>query len=152
MRSANFFAWECGFNAIFTAELVTRIAVARDKTATVTDPCTIFDAFAVAPFWTSVVTGAHDMDYLRSLRILRLLKLARHYEGTIILHRTLKLSAPALAVPVFFLLLAVTVFSSFIFYAEFYADETTDSTKLKSDFDSIPSAIWFMVVTMTTVG
>lgn len=167
METVDFFLFECVFNIIFTAELATRIAVARSKTTTLSDPFTMFDFLAVAPFWLSLAIGeqGRSMDFLRSLRILRLLKLARHYEGTIILHRTLQLSGSALSVPFFFLFLAVLVFSSFIFYVELSAGRSGgggggggDSSsgqghrKDRSDFDSIPSAIWFMVVTMTTVG
>src|SRR2546421_4334978 len=74
----------------------------------------------------------------------RIFKLSRHSKGLQILGMTLKASMRELALLIFFLVIGVVLFSSAIYYAE--ADFE------RSYFKSIPSAFWWAVVTMTTVG
>lgn len=63
-----------------------------------------------------------------------------------VLAKSLYNSIDALLVPLFFLLILVAVMGSIIFYAE--------SLELGEDsaFESVPTAMWFMIVTITTVG
>ena len=106
------------------------------------------------PFWVELSFASPSSNsstsgpgsLLKALRMFRLLKLSRQYDGSIVIYKALKLSLAALGVPFFFLTVAVIVFSSIIYYLEalFHVGPPT--------FRSIPHAIWFMLVTMTTVG
>ncbi|ODM95667.1 Potassium voltage-gated channel protein Shaker [Orchesella cincta] len=81
---------------------------------------------------------------IRLVRVFRILKLSRHNRGLKILGKTLKASFRELGLLVFFLFIGVIVFSSLIYFAETYAEN--------SHFTSIPAGFWFSVVTMTTLG
>jgi hypothetical protein len=80
--------------------------------------------------------------------MLRLLKLSRQYEGSIILFQAIERSKAALGVPFFFLGVAVIIFAAFVYYLE----KANSTLEAGPAFTSIPHAIWFVTVTMTTVG
>ena len=123
---------------------------------------------AVVPFWIERVisissgNGVHGggggsgmVTVMKALRMLRLLKLSRQYDGSIVIYRALRVSLAALGVPFYFLAVAVVVFASFLFYLEQQGARMNGDCQAGNcgaAFHSIPHAIWFMLVTMTTVG
>ena len=123
-----------------------------------------FDVAAVAPFWIVLIAGSGtDSDsnsaitLLKALRMLRLLKLSRQYDGSLVIYRALKISLSALGVPFYFLAVAVTLFATLLYYLEETAASMSgacgeQNPNFEPAFRSIPHAIWFMLVTMTTVG
>ena len=137
---------------VFTAEIVARFAITNSARTLIRDPYMWFDILAVLPCWliptASLIPGGTalcgGLSHLKSLRMFRLLKLARKYEGSIVIVRAMKLSLPALTVAIFFLMISVTVFATFLFF--------TESLNREGAYRSIPHAMWFMMVTMTTVG
>ena len=143
-----FVAWELVFNIIFLVEFIVRVAVGENLA---TDVFLYFDFIAVLPFMLEKVGYKNSPPVLKAVRVVRLLKIARQYDASIIIVRTIKVSLAALLVPFFFLMVAVIVFASFLFYLELKAGESEDGGG-HAAFQSIPHAIWFMLVTMTTVG
>ena len=111
---------------VFTAEIVARFAITNSARTLIRDPYMWFDILAVLPCWliptASLIPGGTalcgGLSHLKSLRMFRLLKLARKYEGSIVIVRAMKLSLPALTVAIFFLMISVTVFATFLFFTE----------------------------------
>ena len=81
-------------------------------------------------------------------------QITRQYDGSIVIMRALRVSALALGVPFFFLSVAVIIFASFLYYLEYEAAGCGEDHihGCHAAFHSIPHAMWFMLVTMTTVG
>ena len=84
----------------------------------------------------------------RVLRIVRMLKLLRHYRDADILIKAIHLSFEALLVPLFFLFLGAIFFGAAVFYFESIelqpnGDEDNVGT---AAFPDVGTGIWFMIV------
>jgi len=91
------------------------------------------------------------LEFISIVRILRLFKLTHHSPGLKILIQTFRASADELGLLVFFLVIGLVVFASFVYHAERlqqFSVSPADSTS----FTSIPLGLWWSIVTMTTVG
>ena len=111
----------------------------------------LIDLVSILPFdVVGLVTSSDVISSLKLVRVVRLLKIARQYDASIIIVRTIKVSLAALLVPFFTMMVAIIIFASVLFYLELEAGGGTDGGD--SAFHSIPHAIWFMLVTTTTVG
>lgn len=140
---------------IFTIEFFARIwstversdeAMARPWQARlfhVVKPLSIADLLAILPFYLSGFISA-DLRMLRALRLLRVLKLSRYSTSIAVLLDALRSEARAIAAAVFVLSLLLLVAASFVFLAEHHAQPVA--------FATIPDALWWTVITMTTVG
>merc|ERR1719379_2307952 len=110
------------------------------------------DIFAVVPFYVLPGIDAGDNAAIELLvllvPILRLLKITRHSSGWRLLIISIQESIPQLMVP-FFLLLLMVVFSSCVI---FWIEKHTASLDDGAAFESIPHAMWFAIVTVSTVG
>lgn len=136
--------------AYFTFEILIRFICAPQKCAFIKDFLNIIDLVSVLPFYITqifTISGNVSIYFLRAVRLVRVFrvfKLSRHSNEMKILGIAVKDSGRELGVLLFFILLAVLLFSSAIYYAE----DGAEDTKLTS----IPGAFWWSVVTMTTVG
>jgi hypothetical protein len=130
-------------------------------------PLNVVDLAAIAPFYialagVSMQNGTAIVRVVRLARVIRLLRLTKGMEGISVLSATMANSAEALSFLTFFLLLAVILFGSIVFFCEegvYDADTglwmrpTIDGTGTESSpFLSIPHSLWYTLVTMTTVG
>lgn len=138
----------------FTIELVLRFVSCPCKLTFMRSFLNIIDFIAIAPFfvslsWPSDGKPNSSMSFavlrvLRLVRVFRIFKLSRHSVGLQILGKTFRASVQEFCLLVFFLAIALVIFSSGVYIAE----QNEQDTK----FTSIPASFWFVLVTMTTVG
>ena len=93
---------ELGFNSVFSIEMMMRLCAASTWENVLKGAYFVFDCAAVIPFWVEVVTkvvspgagGARAglVQMLKALRMLRLLKLPRQYDGSIVIYRAMRVS------------------------------------------------------------
>ncbi len=150
-----FFTFELLSVAVFSVEYVLRVWVSVDSPAFqglppwrarlryMRTPLALVDFLAVAPFYLSFLVPV-DMRYLRLFRLLRLLKLSHHMQGLDIFGHVLRSEAKTLAAAIFTMLILVFIAASMMFSVEHQAQPEA--------FGSVFQAIWWAVVTMTTVG
>lgn len=109
-------------------------------------PAAIVDLLAVLPYFLVPMAQANTMvlRLLRIFRLVRVLKIGRYHTSMSLLVRVLKLRREELTVSLG-LVLALVVIASTVMYA-------VEHDAQPKAFPSIPAAIWWGVVTMTTVG
>ena len=150
-----FAAFEMASVAIFTAEYLTRIWSAVEMPAGryrhpvlgrlryMITPMAVIDLVAIGPFYLGVLLGI-DLRFLRVLRLLRLLKLTRYSGAWDTLAAVIIGQKRTLAVAAFLMLIMLMLSASVMYLVEHDAQPVA--------FADIPSAIWWALVTLTTVG
>lgn len=106
-------------------------------------PLAIIDLLAILPFYLSVLIGA-DLLFLRALRLLRIFKLTRYSNSWRMLQRVSIAEARPIGAALFVLGILVVVAACLTYLVEHEAQPEA--------FGSIPQAIWWAIITMTTVG
>ena len=137
----------------FLTEFILRLLLAPIKCKFLSLPITIFEILALLPdiiefafrFFRPEqqrqISRVDIMAFLRLLRVFRILRLIRHFPGLWILFYTLQASVKELLLLLLFLCVGMLFFASLIYYVDD-----------RSRFTSIPTACWWAVITMTTVG
>ena len=116
------FVIDLAVDGIFTVELLLRIWATGCYGGM--DPFMFIDLLAISPFIVTLfqlgIEGkvATEKSPLHVLKLVRLLKLARHYEGARVLWGALKLSFEALLVPLYFLLCMILLFAALLYIVE----------------------------------
>jgi hypothetical protein len=140
----------------------------------VSDPSNVIDILAILPWYLEkMMSVSANLTFLRMVRLVRVLRVLRInsiQDAVDTLGKTLVMSSASLYVLCFYIVLGVIISSSLIYFTECgtwtpnvdgeYADEihgvyirkTWDDQPDRSPFTSIPKAIWFVIVTVTTVG
>eukprot|EP01059_Diplonema_ambulator_P023421 TRINITY_DN3890_c0_g4_i1.p1 TRINITY_DN3890_c0_g4~~TRINITY_DN3890_c0_g4_i1.p1 ORF type:complete len:718 (+),score=141.76 TRINITY_DN3890_c0_g4_i1:61-2154(+) len=139
---------------------------------------TYVDFLSIVPYYlTLIIQGQHKISALASVRLLRLLRLLRItrilrlgrsgiYGRAPELGSALQKSVMSLLFLVMLITISATIASSFMFYAEldqatfdpitdrWYRDADSDYTDAGQllQMQSIPEALWWGIVTLTTVG
>ncbi|XP_017334296.2 potassium voltage-gated channel subfamily G member 4 [Ictalurus punctatus] len=146
----------------FTLELTLRFLQARNKLEFARGPLNIIDAVAILPYYISLLVDERDLrlrdhtnvggGYLdklglilrlmRALRILYVMRLARHSLGLQTLGLTVQRSMHDFGLLLLFVCVAVTLFSPIIHLAE----------SERHGFSSVPACYWWAIISMTTVG
>ena len=106
-------------------------------------PLALIDLIVIAPFYLSFLFSI-DLRMLRVLRLLRVIKLTRYSSSMSMLLTVLKDEARAIGAAMFVLMLLVIITASLTYLFEHQAQPGA--------FSSIPAAMWWAVITMTTVG
>ena len=150
-----FTAIEIGAMSLFTVEYLLRWWIAPEREATgaaepwrsrlhyAVSPYGLIDLLAILPFYIDLFVPGNP-DWLRVLRLLRLLKMARYAPGLSLFVAVIRNeSRPLLAA---FLVMAVLLVgeSGVMFILEREAQPKA--------FASVPHTMWWAIVTMATVG
>lgn len=130
--------------AIFSAEYLYRIAVAKEKLKYVFSFYGMIDLLAILPFYLSLAVDFRSLRVLRLLRLARLFKLSRYNSAFDRLRRALVESKHELIISTALLAIAIYLSAFGIYYFEH--EEQPD--KFRSIFD----AMWWSLATVTTVG
>jgi voltage-gated potassium channel len=137
---------EWTFTILFTIEYVLRLLAVERPWRYARSFFGIVDLLAIVPTYLSVlVPGAHSLlviRMLRLLRIFRIFKLGRYVGEAETLARALRASRPKILVFLCSVLAIVVIVGSVMYLVE--GEE--------HGFTSIPVAIYWAVVTLTTVG
>mgnify|MGYP001818503783 FL=1 len=153
--SSYFFSFEIFSVIVFTFEYLGRIWSCVDnetygntsplkaRIRYLFSPLAIIDLLAILPFYLSFFI-AIDMRYLRMLRMLRLLKLSHYFKGLDIFITVISKEIVTIATVILTVLIMVILSASLMYTIEHSAQPEA--------FKDIPHAIWWAVVTMTTVG
>lgn len=106
-------------------------------------PLSLIDVAAVIPLYLSIfdVVSAQS---LIALRLLRLLQLVRFFAPLVVLWRVIRSEAPAMMGAIFIVLVLIVISASGMYLVE--------RTAQPDAFGSIPAAMWWASVTLTTVG
>ncbi|OBS58732.1 hypothetical protein A6R68_10166 [Neotoma lepida] len=141
-----------------------RFAQARNKCQFFRGPLNVIDILAISPYYVSLVVSEESPEagerlsgssylekvglvlrVLRALRILYVMRLARHSLGLQTLGLTVRRCAREFGLLLLFLGVAVTLFSPLVYVAE------NESGRVL-EFTSIPASYWWAIISMTTVG
>lgn len=154
--------------AWFSFEFLLRSIQAESKCAFLKTPLNIIDILAILPFYISLIVdmaspktsnkpggGGVGNKYLervglvlrtlRALRILYVMRLARHSLGLQTLGLTVRRCTREFGLLLLFLCVAMALFSPLVYLAE-------NEMGAKHEFTSVPSSYWWAVISMTTVG
>ncbi|MDX1479245.1 MAG: ion transporter [Saprospiraceae bacterium] len=135
------------FTIIFTIEYLLRIYSSPHPIRYMTSFFGIIDLITVLPTYIAIfVPQAHTFLILRVLRVFRvfrLLKLVKMMQAGQAIQTALQASKAKIAVFLVFVILLVTLLGSVLYIVEAGQD---------SGFTSIPNAIYWAIITLTTVG
>ena len=142
------YAVEWFFTILFTIEYVTRLMVVKRPLRYAVSFFGIIDLLSILPaFLGLLIPGGERLLVVRTLRLLRIfrvLKLARYLSEATALKRAFILSRHKITV-FFTILLIVVLISAAVMHV-------VEGNAGNEDFDSMPSAMYWAVITMTTVG
>jgi voltage-gated potassium channel len=106
-------------------------------------PLALADLLAILPFYLSAWIEV-DLRLLRALRLLRIFKLAHYFSALSILLDVIRSERHAFGAAYLVVVMGLTMASTGVYLFEHQAQPEA--------FGSIPSAIWWAVATLTTVG
>lgn len=134
------------FTILFTVEYVIRLWCVRSPMSYARSFFGVVDLIAILPTYISLLLpGAEYFIVVRSLRVLRVfrvLKLMPYLDQENVLRRALRASRPKMMVFLLVVLILVTILGSLIYLVE----------GEQHGFTSIPTSIYWAIVTLTTVG
>lgn len=106
----------------------------------------LVDVFSFLPFYLPMLIP-FDLRFLRAFRLfrfIRILKIGRYSEAVRLFGRVLKKKKTELLTAVFAIFILLVISSSMLYFVEHEAQP--------DKFKNIPEAMWWGVVTLTTVG
>lgn len=160
----NIFIVETVCVAWFSLEFTLRFIQDRSKLTFLRQPLNLIDVVAILPYYITLVvdstskgekrlgSGSSYLDkvglvlrVLRALRILYVMRLARHSLGLQTLGLTARRCTREFGLLLLFLCVAIALYSPLLYLIE-------NEMAATQEFTSIPATYWWAVITMTTVG
>lgn len=148
-----FNAFEAFSVAIFTVEYLLRLWIAPEgrpalpagaaRLRWARTPMAVIDLIAILPSLLAMFVP-FDLRLLRVLRVLRVFKLTRYSSAMTILVEVFREEASSFFAVIFILFILLILVSTGAYIVEHKAQP--------DDFGSIPAAMWWAIVTLTTVG
>lgn len=131
--------WTCTLNENFRNPITGRLRY-------ILTPFALIDLLAILPFYLPMIIPL-DLRFIRAVRLFRLFrlfKMGRYSKAALMLKRVLKEKKEELVLIVFVVFLLLIIFSSLMYFIEKEAQPEA--------FSSIPAAMWWGIITLTTVG
>jgi voltage-gated potassium channel len=142
------YGFEWFFTILFTIEYVIRLLVVRHPLRYARSFFGVIDLLSILPaFLGLILPGGERLMVVRTLRLLRIFrvfKLARYLSEASALREAFYISRHKIAVFMATVLIVVLIASALMHVVEGGAGNTA--------FDSIPGAMYWAIITMTTVG
>ena len=132
------------FVAIFTLEYAARVYLAKKKLKFIFSFFGLIDLIAILPFYLSLGFDLRTVRAVRFIRVFRLLKLTRYNSAVNFLRDAFRESKEELLVFTFLASSLLYLTSVGIYYFE--------KDLQPEEFGSVPQALWWSVVTLTSVG
>mmetsp|Transcript_15495 Transcript_15495/g.48919 ORF Transcript_15495/g.48919 Transcript_15495/m.48919 type:complete len:632 (+) Transcript_15495:70-1965(+) len=144
---------DAAFDGLFTLEILLRFYACPDRCAFFRAPTNLVDLMAgpvpLVVHTTFMFLGLSSVDHREGpvlafhclVPVLRLLKMLRRFEKFHLLLSAFQIALEALPVLIFTLLVIVLAFSAVLYLVE-----------PRDNIESLPRAMWLIVVTMSTVG
>ena len=144
-------------NFFFLIEFMVKLVCSPSKRKFLLYPITISEMFCFIPYYMAVaVVMLHPdplskflliriMFAMKVLRIFRIFILMKHFLALKILIYTIKASTKELSLLLVVVMIGMVIFACLEYYMEVFS--TSDS-----QFEHIPMAFWWALITMTTVG
>lgn len=136
------------FTGLFTIEYIVRIIIVRRRLRYIFSFYGIVDLLSILPMFLAILlTGADTLLVIRTIRLLRIFrvfKLARYLSEASALKEALYVSRHKIAVFLTTVLITVLIASAIM-----HVVETEDGNE---DFNSLPNAMYWAIITMSTVG
>lgn len=143
-----FLSLEWTFTIFFTIEYILRLLIVRRPLRYATSFFGIIDLLSILPAFIGILVPGGErllvVRTLRLLRIFRIFKLTRYLSEATALRNALYVSRHKVAVFITTVLIVVLIASALMHIVE--------SNAGNKDFESMPSAIYWAIITMTTVG
>jgi Ion transport protein len=166
-----FFALELFFTVVFLSEYLSRIGACPNYNylpRLMAQPSWLLDFVAILPFFIELVAFETNTSSLAVIRVIRLLRVFRLFKAhknaqqVIILIKALKRSKDGVFLLFFLMLNLMFISASFVYFCEQAICERHDDGALYytesqligtvTQFQSIPHALWWAIVTLCTVG
>jgi voltage-gated potassium channel len=152
---SHFVSFEILSLIVFTIEYIARVWVSvesdkkgfaypiKGRLRYMLTPMAIIDLLAILPTFFMMFLGS-DWLILRSLRLIRVFKLTRYSRSMELLVTVMKQEAETIVSAIFILLILILISATGIHLVEGHIQP--------KEFGSIPRALWWSTVTLTTVG
>lgn len=138
----------------FTVEFILRFLSCPDRSQFMKLPLNIIDFIATFRYYVELALWGLGFDngsrlimifrIIRTVSVLRILKLARYHEDLGILGETLLSAKKEISMLLVFMLVTLLMYSCLVFQLEKDVPNTP--------YSSIPASLWWAIVTLTTVG
>lgn len=154
-HAAKFTVFEIFSVMIFTVEYVLRVWSATEhpgerfkspiigRLRYMLTPMAVIDLLVIAPFYLAFFVG-FDLRILRVIRLLRIARLTRYSSAMALLFQVMRDESRNIGAALFILIVMMILAASAVFVAEHDAQPDV--------FGTIPQALWWAVITMTTIG